>query len=328
MCAPKPPDPKETASASTGTNVGTAIANAFLGNVNQVTPDGSLTYDKTGSYSWKDPYTGKSYDIPTFTATQTLSPEQQAIQDQVNGAKGNLAGLANTLSGNAEARLQDPFSFDNHDAENWAFDIASGRILPQQQRNEEALRTRLLNSGIREGSDAWNAEMQRQTNANTDQLNQLALSGRSQAYNEARDQYTLPINTVSALLSGSQVSQPNYVNTQMPQIPTTDVAGIINSNYQQRMAQYGANQQMIGGLLGGAGKLISLSDDNAKKDKKKIGTVPGKKLGIYQYRYKGEPESAPKRTGLMASEVEKANPGAIHRRKGLRYVDYGKALGA
>jgi len=328
MCAPKAPDPKETAAASTGTNVATAIANANLGNVNQITPDGSLTYDQTGSYSWKDPYTGKTYDVPTFTATQTLSPEQQAIQEQVNGAKGNLAGLANTLSSNAQAGLQDPFSFDNHDAENWAFDIASGRILPQQQRNEEALRTKLLNSGIREGSAAWNAEMQRLTNANTDQLNQLALSGRSQAYNEARDQYTLPVNTISALLSGSQVSQPNYVNTTQPQIPTTDVAGIIQSDYQNRVNQWSNNQALLGGLMGGAGKLISLSDDNAKRAKKKIGTVPGKDLGIYSYRYKGEPDSAPKRIGLMASEVERDNPQAVKHRKGLRYVDYDLALRA
>ena len=31
---------------------------------------------------WTDPYTGTNINIPTFTATQTLSPQQQAIQDQ------------------------------------------------------------------------------------------------------------------------------------------------------------------------------------------------------------------------------------------------------
>ena len=35
--APDPTPPKETSAATTGTNVSTAIANSFLGNVNQVT---------------------------------------------------------------------------------------------------------------------------------------------------------------------------------------------------------------------------------------------------------------------------------------------------
>ncbi|TIQ91960.1 MAG: tail fiber domain-containing protein, partial [Mesorhizobium sp.] len=82
----------------TATNVGTAIANANLGNVNQVTPDGNLTYSQTGTYKWNDPYTGKSYDIPTYTATQTLSQTGQAIKDQTDEARLNLGKLANDQS--------------------------------------------------------------------------------------------------------------------------------------------------------------------------------------------------------------------------------------
>ena len=43
--APTPPDPQATAQAQTGTNVSTAVANAYLGHVNQVTPDGALDYN-------------------------------------------------------------------------------------------------------------------------------------------------------------------------------------------------------------------------------------------------------------------------------------------
>src|SRR5690606_36321083 len=181
-------------------------------------------------------------EIPTFTATQTLSPEQQAIKDQTTGAQQNLAGLANQQSGFLQDYLSKPFEYNNQDAENWAYDLASQRILPQQQRNEEALRTRLLNSGIREGSSAWNAEMQRMTNANTDQMNQLALSGRAQGFQEAQASRNQPINEITALVSGSQVSQPNFVNANMPTIPTTDVAGIINQDYQNQLGAWGQKQ--------------------------------------------------------------------------------------
>jgi hypothetical protein len=329
--APKPPDPKETSAATTATNVGTAVANAYLGNVNQVTPDGSLSYDQTGTYTWNDPYTGKSYDIPTFTATQTLSPEQQAIKDKTTEAQGNLAGIAADQSGFLQDYLNKPFSYDNQDAENWAYDLASQRILPQQQQNEEALRTKLLNSGIREGSAAWNSEMQRLTNANTDQLNQLALNGRQMGFQEAQATRNQPINEITALLSGSQVSQPNYVNANMPTIPTTDVAGIINQDYQNRLGAWQQEQAGLGGLFSGigslAGGLIGLSDDDAKKNKKRHGEVEDE-MGLWTFNYKNEPAGAPKHVGLMASEVEKVKPSAVKRGKdGMRRVDYGKALG-
>ncbi|MEX2741083.1 tail fiber domain-containing protein [Rhizobium mongolense] len=114
MCspsAPKAPDPKETASAQTATNVGTAIANSYMGNVNQNTPDGSLNYSY-GSTKWTDPLSGKTYDIPIATATQTLSQAQQAIKGQTDKASLNLATLANTQSGRLNELLKDPMTLN------------------------------------------------------------------------------------------------------------------------------------------------------------------------------------------------------------------------
>ncbi|MEO0344593.1 MAG: hypothetical protein AAF198_14265, partial [Pseudomonadota bacterium] len=51
MCKPSipaPPDPRETAQAQTSANVNTAIANSVLGMVDQVTPYGTLTYERIG----------------------------------------------------------------------------------------------------------------------------------------------------------------------------------------------------------------------------------------------------------------------------------------
>jgi len=446
--APAPPNPQQTAAASTSTNVGTAVANAFLGNVNQVTPDGTLTYDQTGSHKWFDPYTGQSYNIPTFTATQTLSPQQQAIQNQNKGAQLNLATIANNQSGflkdylgkpadtsNAPGLISNPnlsttigggyntnfgkdiggsftnnvdlatsyqgaddFSADRQRVE----DALWQRGASSRAQEDEALRTRLLNSGLREGSAAWNAEMERlgrqvadertgvllaggqeqsrlvnlardaaafgnesklagATFGNQSSLqqaqfgsqqqqaqnaaglaqtqfgNNAALQGgtfqnqaRSQALQEAYAARNQPINEISALLSGSQVSQPNFVNTNQPTIPTTDVAGIINQNYQNQIGAYGQQQAGLGGLISGLGQaggmLLGLSDERAKKDKKKVGEAKG--MGLYEFRYKGEPKTKPKHVGLMAQEVEKKMPSAVHTGKdGLKRVDYGKALG-
>jgi len=334
--APSPPDPKETAAASTGSNVNTAIANAYLNNYDQITPDGTLKFETTGYETITDPYTGQTYQIPTRTATQTLSETNQAIKNQTDAATLGLAGTANQLASNAQAGLASPFEFTNRDAENWAYDLASPRILAQQGQNEAQLRTTLANKGIREGSAAWNNEMNRLTQGNSDQLNQLALAGRSQAYNEARDQYTLPLNTLTAMLSGSQVSQPSYVNPTSSPVANTDVAGLIDANYQQRLALYQANDQnILGGLFGMGSALLSnpgakfiglTSDDRLKKNKTRHGEVEGE-MGLWSYNYKDEPDGSPKHVGLMASEVEKERPSAVRRQNGVRFVDYRRALG-
>jgi hypothetical protein len=106
---PSPPDPRATAAAQTGTNVATGVANAFLNNINQETPTGSLDYNVTGNFDWVDPSTGQTYSIPRFTATQTLSPQEQAIQDQTEAAKYNLSGLANAQSARVSDLLSSPF---------------------------------------------------------------------------------------------------------------------------------------------------------------------------------------------------------------------------
>lgn len=111
--APTPPNPNEVASAQTGTNVSTAIANTAMGQVNQVTPDGSLTYSATGNHSWTDPATGQRYSVPQYTATTQLSPEAQAIRDQNNAASLNLATLGANQSARADDLLSTPFSADN-----------------------------------------------------------------------------------------------------------------------------------------------------------------------------------------------------------------------
>jgi hypothetical protein len=84
-----------------------------MGQVNQVTPDGSLTYSATGQHTWTDPSTGQSYTVPQYTATTTLSPEAAAIRAQNNAASLNLATLAANQSGRADQLLSQPFSLDS-----------------------------------------------------------------------------------------------------------------------------------------------------------------------------------------------------------------------
>lgn len=434
--APKSPDPKETAAAQTGTNVTTAIANGYLGNINQVTPDGNLTYSYGDMKSITDPTTGKTYQVPTTTVTQTLSPQQQAIKAENDKANLNLATLGATQSGKLNNLLGTPFNLNGAPAaadpsklqapqyqqigsgpqlqtgiadagnitKSYDIDFDTSkyedalmqRMNPQLQQSRQALEQQLANQGLQPGSEAYNRALdtatrqendarygailnagqeqsrlaglanQQATFQNSAQAQQYAQNANNagfantanqqmyqnqssataannalqdqsfnaqqakmNAQNAARatylnEQYALrnqPINEISALLSGGQVTNPQFVPTQGQSMPTVDYAGLVNKKYENDLAAYTSNQGGIGSILGGLAGLFSKSDKTAKKDIKKVG-------GLYEYRYKDDPKGAPKRIGVMAQEVEKIRPGVVREFDGVKHVNYGALFNA
>lgn len=551
--APKAPDPKATAAAQTGTNVTTAIANGYLGNINQITPDGSLEYSYGGMKTVKDPTTGATYQVPTTTVTQTLSKQQQAIKTQQDIASKNLATTGAQQSARLNGLLSSPFNLDGapvagdpnslqapnyqqfgsgpqlqtgvaaggiNNTFNAGGQIQTGlgdtgsvqtglagagnmnrsiadsgaitksydtdidtkryedalmqRMNPQLQQSRQALETQLSNQGLQPGSEAYNRAIDASTRQENDarygailnagqeqsrlaglaqnqaafqnsaqsqqysqnannaafgnqaqqqQFNQNLAGGQfansaqqqqlqtalasgqfansaqqqqytqnqglatfgneaqQQAYaqamgqaqlgntsaqqmysnqntaigannalqdqsfnaqqaklnaqNQARatyqnEQYALrnqPLNEISALMSGGQVTSPQFVPTQGQSMPTVDYAGLVNQKYQNDMAGYQQSQAGMGAILGGLGGLFSLSDKTAKTDIKKVGSLDGH--GLYRYRYKGEHDDGRQHVGVMAQDVQKKRPDAVARRHdGKLAVNYGALFNA
>ena len=75
-----------------------------------------------------------------------------------------------------------------------------------------------------------------------------------------------------------------------------------------------------GGSAGIAG-LAALSDKRAKENIRKIGTLNDGQH-VYRFNYKGDLET---RIGMLAQDVEKVNPDAVHEINGLKHVDYDEA---
>ena len=337
--APAPPDPKETAAAQTGTNVATAVAQSHLNNVNQVTPYGNLTFDQTGTYQFNDPNSGNVYDLPTYTATQSLSPTGQQLLDLNNQTQLNLAGigadqsdristlLANPLDPDSFTARSDPRSVGLPDIEgigqaagdvtrSYGTDFSAdrqrvedalmARLNPNLERDRTALETRLANQGIGIGTEAYNnavdefgrrsndarlsailaggqeqsrlaglerdrAAFQNQAQAqalqqglalgqqgfsNQRTRNQDIDAARASELAEASALRSQPINEISALLSGSQVSNPNFISPNVPQMPTVDIAGLTMDSYNKQLAawqQAQANRNNTIGVLGQLG---------------------------------------------------------------------------
>lgn len=328
--APAAPNPKETSQASTSTNVGTAIANAWLQNPSEITPDGQTKVTQTGTQNWYDPYTNQNYTIPTFTRETTLSPQQQAIKQQQDAASLGLSTLGNKQTQFLQSYMSKPFDGSNDATEARLMELGRKRLDPVLEQQDEALRTRLANQGIKAGSAAYDREMTNQNQSRNDAYNSLLLSGRQQAFSEAQATRNQPINEITALLSGGQVSQPNFMGANMPTIPTTDTAGIINQDYQNRLGAYNTQmaqrQGLLGGLFGLGAAAIKASDRRVKKDIRPIGKLMGER--IYTYKYKGKFDDGNRHVGVMAQNVEKRHPDAVMTGSdGVKRVNYGKLFG-
>jgi hypothetical protein len=137
------------------------------------------------------------------------------------------------------------------------------------------------------------------------------------------------------------VSRPSFSNTPTTTIPTTDVAGLMNTNFAQQMGNYQQQSQntnqLIGGLFGFGGNLLK-SDRRAKKDIHKIGSVmaatpqpvaePDKKeLPIYEYSYKGD-QTNQRHVGPMAQDVEKIDPQAVRSIGGVKHIAPANVMGS
>jgi hypothetical protein len=175
---PPPTPPKETSAAQTGANISTAIANNFMSNANLIGADGSTQMtNQTGTYQFTDPYTGQSYDIPTFTRTESLSPIRKETLDLNNEAYRNLATVGRNTSqqliGNMAKQLtaadlgprpelgqlrtsyDTEFTADRQRTEDALF----SRINPKLAQDRAALETQLSNQGIKLGSSGYDRAM-------------------------------------------------------------------------------------------------------------------------------------------------------------------------
>ena len=246
VSTPKAPDPNKTAAAQSASNRDTALSSQLLNMVDQQGPYGGLKYDQTGTNSYVDSLTGKTVTVPKFTATTSLSPQQQAILDQTQAAELNLGSIANERSNFLKGYLAQPFDV-NAATESKLYDLGRSRLDPRFAEQQEQQRAQLINSGIRPGSAAYTAAMRDFEANRNDAYNQLALTGRQQAFQEATYERNQPLNEIGALLSGSQVQGPQFVNTPQTSVGGVDYTGLVNQQYQSKLAN---SQAKMGGLFG------------------------------------------------------------------------------
>jgi len=278
-----------------------------------------------------------------WNATQTYSPDQQAIyQGQTDLSKG-LLGTAQKGLGTVDEMLGNPAIDESKLAQTpinpgESYTDAAMRLMqPTQDRQREQLASKLANQGITMGSDAYKWANQDQG----DQFNRDALTAtmagidknmtaRQQGIQEQNYVNTYPLNIINALRTGSQVQSPTFTNVaQQGYAPGADILGATQATYNADLASANAQNAQSGGLMSGLFSLGSAalsspwlmsSDRRLKKNIRRIGTH-STGIGIYEFDYIWGKHAI----GVMSDEVSMVMPDAVVKDAyGFDMVDYGR----
>ena len=222
--APAAPNPVTTAQAQTQSNEQTAVANAGLGNINQVTPTSSTNFAQTGGYT--DPTTGQF--IPSYTETQTLDPALNSVLTGTENIASNLTnGAANNLAGQIQTASTTPLNFNtgansqtinagpqvlDQNTANAVYNTQASFLNPQWQQNQQNLTDQLSQEGIPVGSSAWNDAQTQFNNARTQAYNTAASQATYQAVPAAASMYNMALLGQQQQVGQQQLAQQTPIN--------------------------------------------------------------------------------------------------------------------
>jgi hypothetical protein len=330
---PASPDYTGAANATSSGNLQQAQYTTKANRVNQYGPNGSLVYSQENP---NDPNS-------QWSATQTLSPDQQKLQDMQNSMSLQYGGLGQQAIDTARGLFSNPTIDESklaqmpQNAGQTTQDAMMARLQPQTDRENQQSDAQLANQGITQGSEAYNNAKTQLGQTQNDRFNQAALAGvttdmqaRNQGIANQSAMMNQPLNMINALRTGSQVTGQNYVNPAQQQgVAGADYLGAASAQgtYDQGIynAQQGSQNGMNSGLFGlGSAAIGKWSDRRLKKNIERIGThALGIGLYVFEYIWGGEKEF-----GVMADEVIKVIPEAvILQPNGYYKVDY-SMLGA
>lgn len=240
---PPAPDPTATAAAQTQSNVATAQTQAALNRVNQQTPYGAI------SYTQPDPNNPNQWQM-----TQTLSPQEQALQNQSWAAQNLYGNIGLNQLGQVASSLSTPINTDYSQVRDQYIQSQMGLIQPQLNQQQQALQSQLNNQGVAQGSDAWNNAMRSFTQSQNQAYAQILANAQTGVGNAISQQIQLrdqPLNEASALLSGAQINPGQVQQVAQSTVDPTNVIQAQSMSQNALWNQYNAQMQQYSSALGG-----------------------------------------------------------------------------
>lgn len=240
--APATPDYTAAAQATADGNLEAAKYQTQANRANQTNPWGSMT--------WTQGKNEDGTDNNQWSQNTTLTPEAQSALDSQMAVQSGRSDAANTLLKQVQGQISTPVdlssvgdlkdiaAYDPSQATQFgqaSFNAQKAMLDPQYAQAESKMRNNLALQGLSNSSEAFNNDMSNFYNSKDLAYNQLAnqslLTGQqvaqsnyqtalagTQAQNQTQEQkiqelmskYNTPLNQLNSLLTGQQVSTPQF----------------------------------------------------------------------------------------------------------------------
>ena len=232
------------------------------------------------------------------------------VQGQINNPTLNTAAINPTQMPVSQINQGKPYMQNMEDA---YYQQGARRLDPQMQQQQAGLENQLAQMGLTRGSEAWNAEMQRQAFNSND------------AYANLRNQATLNSGSEAARMQGMDINAGNFANNaaqqnfmnqgqsqqwqnaaQGQQFGQNLQAGQFgNQAQQQQWAQGNANDQLRNAAMASQGNLANQRQSNANtrfglENQFSLGQEQNRLTGVgQQNQYElGQAQNATNRYGI------------------------------
>lgn len=320
--APPPPDYMGLAREQAGAQQSLLSQQTAANRPNQNTPYANSVWTQGPDGQWSQ----------QLSFNGALGKSVSGLQDQAAQAMGAPLDFSSlgTLGNGDSAREQ---------AISSAYNQATSRLNPQWNAREEALRTRLQNQGLQEGSEAWDKAMSTlgqerndaygsamasaigQGTAAGDSVFRNNLASREQALSELLRQRGQPLAELGQLQG--LLGMPGFQGAGLGQAPQLLQAGGLQGaadfrNWQARQqAQadlYGAGMDLLG--TGASLAPFFLSDERAKVEVRRlpVEVLPGVPAATFRYRPEAGLGSA-LHLGVVAQDLARVRPEAVRARE-------------
>lgn len=280
---------------------------------------------------------------PFASSQWTRGPDGQWQQSV--SLNGGLGQASNALQTQLAEQMGVPLDFSSlpelgtgesarQQASDAAYRQATSRLDPQFQEMEEKNRTRLLNQGLSEGSEAFNKAMDRLANQRADAYNQAKfsairegtaagqalfgqnLAARQQGLQEMLRRREQPLSELQRLQGFT--AMPGFQGAGVAQAP--NLLGALSAEDAARFRDWMAKNQMTSDAIGSGFDLLGtlasvggafLSDERAKTDVQRLSeeVAPGVPLALFRYKPGMGPEGL--HAGVVAQDVQRAQPHAV-----------------
>jgi hypothetical protein len=205
--------------------------------VNQTNAKGSLNYSQTGT---------NPDGTPIYSANTTLSAPMQGIFDKSTALTSSLLGGS---AGGALSGQPLDLSYDGTASRLDALNKA--RLDPQWAQNTDAQESKLAAQGLNPGTPAYDNAMRVFNQGKNDAYNSANSADYAQAAAAKQAEYNAPLATLGSVYGvGNSAGSPTFASTPTTNVPGTNVAGLVEQNYQQQSQNANAQNGQLAGLIG------------------------------------------------------------------------------